>query len=53
MEKQLKKELEKKIDKNVISNSNDAWIFALLTLMMLTPTKQEPTVININLGSDK
>jgi hypothetical protein len=52
MSEDLKKELDKILNENTQTNSND-WIMLIMFLALLTPTKQEPPIININLGSDK
>ena len=52
MSEDLKKELDKLIESEQNNNSN-FWILGLLLLAMITPTKQEPPIININVGSDK
>ena len=52
MSEDLKKELDKILNENVEQNSN-TWLMDLLIFMLMTPPRQEPQVININLGSDK
>ena len=52
MNEELKKELDKILNDNTMAYSNN-WIMGLIILMLMTPTKQEPPVININIGSDK
>ena len=50
MSEDLKKELDKLMSQQM-DNTSDIWI--LVMLMLIFQPKQEPPVININLGSDK
>lgn len=52
MSEDLKKELDKLLN-NTQNNSCDNWLMAILFLILMTPVKQEPPIININIGSDK
>jgi hypothetical protein len=50
MSEDLKKELDKLFNQQN-NNTSDIWLLAML--MLIFQPKQEPPIININLGSDK